>query len=75
MTTQIEATFTNGVLKPDVAMSLPEQSRVRLTVEAIEQHSPEKALAALESIWARLKERPIYGDGVKYTREQLHERR
>ena len=75
MITQIQATFANGVLTPDVALPLPEQSRVRLTVEAMEVQSPEKAIAALESIWARLKERPINGDGVKYTREQLHERR
>lgn len=78
MTTQVEATFTNGVLKPDQPLALPDQTRVRLTIEAvtpIEEWSPEKARAAWEAIQQRLRDRPIHSDGVHYTREELHERR
>lgn len=75
MTTHIEATFANGVFQPDETLSLPDQTRVRLTIEPIESWTPEKAKAAWETIQARLKERPIHGGGVRYTRDELHERR
>jgi predicted DNA-binding antitoxin AbrB/MazE fold protein len=75
MTTHVEATFTNGVFKPDQPLPLAEQSRVRLTIEPIEEWSREKAIAAWEAIQERLKERPIHGGGMRFTRDQLHERR
>jgi hypothetical protein len=75
MTTQITATFVNGMLKPDEALPLADQTRVRLTIEPIEDWSPEKARAAWESLQARLKEHPIDSGGVRYTRDELHERR
>jgi predicted DNA-binding antitoxin AbrB/MazE fold protein len=78
MITQIEATLIDGVLKPDQPLPLPDQTRVRLTIEAItpiEEWSPEKARAAWEAIQQRLRERPIHGGGVHYTRDELHERR
>ena len=75
MTTRVDATLTNGVLKPDHPLPLPDQTRVRLTVEPIEEWSPEKARAAWEALLARLKERPINSGGVRYTRDELHERR
>jgi predicted DNA-binding antitoxin AbrB/MazE fold protein len=75
MTTQVEATFTNGVLRPDQPLPLADQARVRLTIEPVEEWSRDKSLAALASIQARLRERPVHGDGVRYTRDELHERR
>ena len=75
MTTQVEATFINGVLRPDKPLPLADQARVRLTIEPVEEWSRDQALAALESINVRLKERPIHGGGVRYTRDELHERR
>lgn len=55
MTTQVEATFTSDVLKPDRPLALADQTRVRLTIEPIEEWSAEKARAAWEAIQARLK--------------------
>ena len=75
MTTQMTATVVGGMLKPDQALPFPDQSRVRLTIEPIEDWSPEKARAAWESLQARLKEHPIDSGGVRYTRDELHERR
>jgi len=78
MTTQVDATLIDGVFKPDRALPLPDQTRVRLTIEPIaaaEGWSPEKARAAWEAIQQRLKEHPIDGGGVRYTRDELHERR
>lgn len=75
MSTQVTATFVNGMLKPDQTLPLADQSRVRLTIEAIEEWSPEAALAAWEAIKARLRERPLHFGGQRYSRDELHERR
>jgi hypothetical protein len=75
MTTQVTTTVIGGLLKPDQALTLADQSRARLTIEPIEEWSPEGAIAAWEAILARLKERPIHGGGLRYTRDELHERR
>jgi len=75
MVTQVNATFVNGMLKPDEALPLPEQSRVRLTIEPIEQWSPEGAIAAWEALKALIAERPLHLGGKRYTRDELHERR
>jgi ribosomal protein S16 len=70
---QISATWTGGTFKPDEVV--PDQTRVRLTVEPIDEWSPEGARAALEAIKRLVREQPISSGGVRYTREQLHERR
>ena len=70
MTTQMTATVVNGMLKPDQTLSLADQTRVKLTIEPIEEAS-----AAWESLKARLRERPIHGGGKRFTRDELHERR
>jgi predicted DNA-binding antitoxin AbrB/MazE fold protein len=75
MTTRVDATLTNGVLKPDQPLPLPDRARVRLTVEPIEEWSPDRARAAWEAIQARLQERPINSGGLRFTRDELHERR
>jgi hypothetical protein len=75
MTTEVTATIVGGMLKPDETLPLADQSRVRLTIEPIDDWSPEKARAAWESLQARLKEQPIHGGGVRDTRDELHERR
>lgn len=76
MTTQVTATVVGGMLKPDENLQLAEQTRVRLIVEPISDAPPKTtAQEAWQSILARLKERPIDGGGVRYTRDELHERR
>jgi len=37
MITHVDATLTNGVLKPDQPLPLADQTRVRLTIEPIEK--------------------------------------
>jgi hypothetical protein len=75
MTTQMTATVINGTLKPDQTLTLPDQSRVRLTIEPIHDWSQPGAAAALAAISARLRERPIHSGGKRFTRDELHERR
>lgn len=75
MSTQVTATFVNGMLKPDQELPLADQARVRLTIEPIGEWSQEGATAAWESLKARMRERPIHGGGKHLTRDELHERR
>jgi hypothetical protein len=73
MTTQMTATVVGGVLKPDQQLTLPDQTRVKLTLEPIEEKAePAAAWAALK---ARLRQRPIHGLGRRFSRDELHERR
>jgi hypothetical protein len=75
MTTQMTATVVNGILKPDQTLPLPDQSRVRLTIEPIQEWSQPAAVAAWQALTTRLRLRPIHGGGRRFTRDELHERR
>lgn len=73
MIIHITATVVGGMLKPDETLQFADQTRVRLVIEPIgDQRDPVAAWAALQ---ARLRARPIHGGGVRYTRDELHERR
>lgn len=73
MSTQVDATFVNGVLKPDQPLPLPDQTRVRLTIEPVKPRlSPQEAWAQLKE-WIR--ENPLHGLGRHLSRDELHERR
>jgi hypothetical protein len=73
MTTHVSATWTGGVLKPDAALPLADETRVRLTVEPIaEQPTPAQAWASLKA-W--IQQNPLHGLGRHLTRDELHERR
>ena len=73
MKAEMTATIVGGVLKPDQQLSLPDQTRVRLTLETI-SIQPDGALA-WSSLKARLRQRPIRSGRKRFTREELHERR
>jgi predicted DNA-binding antitoxin AbrB/MazE fold protein len=75
MTTQVEATFTNGVLKPDTPLLLPDKARVRLTIDSIDEWSLTTAREAWEVFKALAEQHPIDSGGVRFTRDALHERR
>lgn len=75
MTTQVNATVVNGMLKPDELLTLADETRVRLTIEPLEEWSPAKAPAAWEAIQEQLKEHPPHFGGQRYTRDEMHERR
>jgi len=74
MTTHVSATLIDGMLKPDKAIALPDQTRVHLTIVPIAER-PTTPAEAWQAIKARLRERPIHAGGLHYTRDELHERR
>jgi len=73
MTTHVSATLIGGMLKPDQAIALPDQTRVQLTIEPIaEKLEPAEAW---ESLKAWIRQHPLHGLGRRLTRDELHERR
>jgi hypothetical protein len=73
MTTHVTATVVGGMLKPDQALPLADQTRVQLTIEPlVEQPDPASGWAALKA-W--IQQHPLRGLGRRLTREELHERR
>ncbi|MCI0638199.1 MAG: antitoxin family protein [Gemmataceae bacterium] len=70
-----EATFENGVFKPDQVPALADSTRVRLLVETIPEKSDEsprqQAWASLEQLW---QSSTFDSHGDRLSRDQLHER-
>jgi hypothetical protein len=73
MTTQVTATVIGGMLKPDETLPLPDQTRVKLTIEPLgEELEP---MQAWQSLKAWIQQNPLHGLGRRLTRDELHERR
>jgi hypothetical protein len=73
MTTRTTATVVNGMLKPDGRLPLPDQTRVTVTIEPIEERL--EPAQAWESLKAWIRANPLHGLGPHLTRDELHERR
>jgi hypothetical protein len=73
MRAELTATFVGGLLKPDEQLVLPDQTRVKLTIESLD--GPADAAVALASLIARMEKRPVHGGGKRFTRDEMHERR
>jgi predicted DNA-binding antitoxin AbrB/MazE fold protein len=63
MTYQFDAIFDNGVIKPLEPVVLPDQSRIKVTVEAAEDTKSADAVladqrAAFQELWAELDKLP-----------------
>lgn len=63
MTYQFDAIFDNGVIKPIEPLVLPNQSRLKVTVEAAESTSSADAVladqqAAIRELWTELDKLP-----------------
>ena len=66
----LSATVIDGQLQLDEPLSLPNQSRVHVRVEA----SNLQAQLAWEAIKEQLKRHPIHAAGAHFTREELNDR-
>jgi len=74
MDSSITGTVQQGAIHLDRPLSLPDNSRVQVIVQPL----PETTQAWMEKFNAFLKycdEHPVNSGGLRYTREQLHERR
>ena len=66
----INATFEDGVLKPDEPLNLPEHTQVRITIEQSAELEKAEKLAAMQALWQISRPRSKH-----MTRDELHERR
>ena len=71
----IEAIFCEGVLKPVEALELPDQQRVRLTVETVDGPTDEERQAAVRALFDEIDQMDFRLTGSLPTRDELHERR
>ena len=75
MSQQIEAVYTDGVLKPARELHLRDKQRVRLTVEAIDDLPAGDREAAIARLKAGIASMGFFSKGRLPSREELHERR
>jgi hypothetical protein len=73
MTQSITGVVVGGEIRLDRRLLLPDQTPVNVTVQPLTSSNSE-AIAAWESLQARLAAHPIHGGGKRYTRDELHER-
>lgn len=71
----IEAIYSDGVLKPVEALELPDQQRVRLTIEPLDTPSDEERQAAVQELFEEIDRMDFRLTGPLPTRDELHERR
>jgi len=71
MRNELMATVVGGKLNLDQKLSLPDQTRVRLTIETIA--SQPSGIQAWESLKARLQQRPVHRAKF-FTRDELYRR-
>lgn len=72
MKVQTSATVNHGQLVLDEALLIPDESRVQVTVEVLDDR-PARSRAGLDRFLKVIQERQVHA-GIKFTREQLHER-
>lgn len=73
MKTNLTGTVVDGMLKLDAPVGLPNDSRVRVTVESIGE-SNEGWRTALSALDRLRRERPLRVGVRRFTRDELHER-
>jgi predicted DNA-binding antitoxin AbrB/MazE fold protein len=71
----IAATFEDGLFRPDRRLDLLPQTRVRLTVEPLDQTELTRRAQAWDALLRLWQSSTINSHGQRLTREQLHERR
>lgn len=74
MTTSITAIYDHGIFRPETPVTLPEGTRVTLTVD-IDDQERQKRREAVEELLRLSEEIGFDSGGERLTRDQLHERR
>lgn len=73
MNSPIQATYDQGVLRPDTPLTLPQGTRVQLIIQPLPDAAQnwEDRFAEFERF---LKDHPISSGGLKFTRDELYDR-
>lgn len=69
----LTATVEGGILKPDAPLAFPDQTRVRVILDPISEGDADSraAMHELEKLWDGAS---VDSEGVRLTRDQMHER-
>ena len=70
---EFNAVIENGVIRPDEPLNLPEHTRLRVTVEAVATGA-EKKQKTVRSLREIRELGLVNSGGVKFSRDELHER-
>lgn len=75
MNTEMTGTVVDGVLQLDGWLALPDRSRVRVRIEPIaDDTEPADVSSAFESFKKLTEQHPIDSGGLRFNRDELHER-
>lgn len=79
MTTDIVATFENGVFKPETPVDCPDHARVRLKIEPLGfqarwDENKERRQQALQDFLHGVSQQPIHSGGEHFNRDDLYDR-
>ena len=74
MTHVTEAIYSDGVLRPETPLGLPEQQRVRLIVQPITDDGPSDRSAAMNRLRAGIAKMSFASEGRLPMRDELHDR-
>lgn len=66
-------TLIDGSVKLDEVVDLPNNIRVNVSIQPI-VNDPHKAIAAWDRLQKRLVNQPFNSEGIKFTRDELHDR-
>lgn len=80
---RIKATYTNGAFVPHTPFDLPDDTKVELTINRVDNPyiqparitDPVERARVLKEMVERMKANPIPADAPRFTRDELHERR
>jgi predicted DNA-binding antitoxin AbrB/MazE fold protein len=70
----IEATYSHGMLRPDVPLDLQESQRVRLTIEPLSPLDRQKRREALARLKEGSRSMNFRSTGPLPSRDELHDR-
>jgi len=69
----VTGTIRQGQLHLDHRVNLPDNCRVQITVEVLPA-APQSFMEAFEEFVRYMDEHPVNSGGLRYTRDELHER-
>ena len=74
MKAQTTGTLIDRVVQLDELINLPNNSRVHVSIEPM-NIDPAEARTAFEAFRKRIQQRSVHSGGLRFTRDELHERR
>ncbi|MCC7337717.1 MAG: hypothetical protein IT422_21725 [Pirellulaceae bacterium] len=76
METQVMGTLVDGIVRLDECVDIPNNTRVKVVLQTLDlDDSQSRYVQGLQAWIQSCQDHPISSGGLKYTRDELHERR